>query len=154
MVETTRSISMDELRHTLWEEPRIAFIHAGDGLVALNSVIELMRDLERPRGDMWEVAVWEDALAVDEREVYLSFQVHNEAITIPESIDAIRAMTGLETDAMRSITKTNRSMGIVKSFLPGTVPEKKIHGEMAKRLEATKYEFLNIGFKGSEEPWP
>ena len=88
MVETHRPVGLDELRHALWEEPRIAFVRSSDGLVALNSVIELMRDLGRPRNDMWEVAVWEDALAADERELYLVFQVHNEAITIPENIDA------------------------------------------------------------------
>lgn len=117
MVETTRPISRDELREALWQEPRVAFVHAGNGLVALNSVIELMRDLERPRADMWEVAVWEDALAVDDREVYLTYQVHNEAITIPESIDAIRALTGLERDAARSIEKTDAALGVVKRFL-------------------------------------
>ena len=80
MVETTRPVSLDELREALWATPRIAFIRANDGLVTLNSVIELMRDLGRPRGDMWEVAVWEDALAADGRELYLTYQVHNEAI--------------------------------------------------------------------------
>lgn len=152
MVETTRVISMDELRHALWEDPRIAFIRAKDGLVALNSVIELMRDLGRPRGDMWEVAVWEDALAADDREVYITYQVHNEAIVIPETIDAIRALTGIETDWEKSVDKTNRSMGIVKSFLPHTIKEGAVHAEMAKRLEETRYEFTNIGLKGSEEP--
>ena len=44
-------------------------VRSSDGSVALNSVIELMRDMRRPRADMWEVAVWEDALAVDDREV-------------------------------------------------------------------------------------
>lgn len=130
MVETTRAVELDELRYALWEEPRIAFIHARNGLVALNSVIELMRDLRRPRGDMWEVAVWEDALATDGREVYLNFQVHNEAITIPEAVDAIRAMTGLERDASRSIEKTDRSLGIVKSFLPATMSEDGLHPGM------------------------
>ena len=120
MIETTRAVSVDELRHALHEEPRVAFVRAGDGLVGLHSVIELMRDLRRPRADMWEVAVWEDALASDGREVYLTFQVHNEAITIPESIDAIRAMTGLERDAARSIERTDRSLGIVERFLPRT----------------------------------
>jgi len=42
-------------------------VRADDGVVALNSVIELMRDLRRPRADLWEVAVWEDALASDGR---------------------------------------------------------------------------------------
>jgi glyceraldehyde-3-phosphate dehydrogenase (NAD(P)) len=98
MVETTRPVTLTELRHALWEEPRIAFVRSGDGLVSLSSVVELMRDLGRPRNDMWEVAVWEDALAVDEREVYLTFQVHNEAIVVPENVDAIRALIGIERD--------------------------------------------------------
>jgi glyceraldehyde-3-phosphate dehydrogenase (NAD(P)) len=123
MVETTRPVALDELRRAVWEEPRIAFVHANNGLVALNTVIELMRDLRRPRADLWEVAVWEDALASDGRELYLAFQVHNEAITIPESIDAIRALTGLEKDARASIAKTDASLGIVKTFLPTTMAE-------------------------------
>lgn len=32
--------------------PRIAVIRSADGMIALNSTIELMRDLGRPRGDM------------------------------------------------------------------------------------------------------
>lgn len=152
MVETTRPVTPDELRHALWEEPRIAFVRSTDGLVALNSVIELMRDLNRPRHDMWEVAVWEDALAADEREVYLTFQVDNEAITIPESIDCIRALTGIETDGMKSIQKTNASMGIVKSFLPGTIPQEAVHAAMGKALEEAQREFMEEGFKGAEEP--
>ncbi|MFB3820022.1 MAG: type II glyceraldehyde-3-phosphate dehydrogenase, partial [Candidatus Methylomirabilales bacterium] len=120
MVETVRPVSVAELRDALWDEPRIAFVRATDGLVALNSVVELMRDLDRPRGDMWEVAVWEDALAADEREVYLTFQVHNEAIVIPETIDCIRALMGREPDAMRSIARTDTSLGVTKAFLPRT----------------------------------
>lgn len=152
MIETTRPVSQDELRHALWEEPRIAFVHAGNGLVGLNSVIELMRDLKRPRADMWEVAVWEDALAVDDREVYLTFQVHNEAITIPESVDAIRALTGLERDAVRSIEKTNAALGVVKSFLPATVHEAAVHAEMGDELQRERQHYVDEGFKGSEEP--
>ncbi|NUQ10745.1 MAG: type II glyceraldehyde-3-phosphate dehydrogenase [Gemmatimonadaceae bacterium] len=117
MVETTRPVSLDELRRALEGAPRIAFVRASDGLVALNSVIELMRDLNRPRGDMWEVAVWEDALAVDDREVYVTFQVHNESIVVPETVDCIRALTGVERSAERSIARTDESMGIRKTFL-------------------------------------
>jgi glyceraldehyde-3-phosphate dehydrogenase (NAD(P)) len=151
MVETTRPISLNEVRHALWEEPRIAFVHSNNGLVALNSVIELMRDLGRPRNDLWEVALWEDALAVDEHEIYMVLQVHSEAITIPETIDAIRAMTGIETDAMKSIEKTNRSMGIVKCFLPRTMPEEAEHEALAKALEAIRQGFGGRN-KDDEEP--
>ena len=158
MVETTRPIQLDELRDALWDEPRIAFVRAADGLVALNSVIELMRDLQRPRGDMWEVAVWEDALATDEREVYLSFQVHNEAIVVPENIDCIRALTGLEQDPTKSIEKTNRSMGVTKAFLPHTTqPIAHLAGSEVSHPEieavrTVRNGFYAEGYKGAEEP--
>jgi len=158
MIETTRPVSLDELRDALWDAPRIAFVRAGDGLVALNSVSELMRDLDRPRGDMWEVAVWEDALAVDEREVYLTFQVHNESIVVPETIDCIRALTELESDPEVSIRKTDASLGITKTFLPATTTEvAHLTGEHVEHPEvepvrARRALFRSVGFKGSEEP--
>jgi len=33
---------------------------------------------------LWEVAVREDAIAADEREVYLTYKVHNEAMWYPK----------------------------------------------------------------------
>lgn len=158
MVETTRPVSVEELRDALWDEPRIAFVRAGDGLVALNSVVELMRDLDRPRGDMWEVAVWEDALASDGREVYLTFQVHNEAIVVPETVDCIRALTGVERDGAASIAKTDAALGITKSFLPATttpithVTDAGIGHPGIAGVRAAHARFAEIGFTGSEEP--
>lgn len=158
MVETTRPVSAEELRDALWDAPRVAFVRAADGLVALNSVIELMRDLDRSRGDMWEVAVWEDALAVDEREIYLTFQVHNEAIVVPENIDCIRALTGVVADGAASIERTDRSLGIMPAFLPSTTrpiahfaAEGVPHPDM-EAVRATHAAFAGVGFKGAEEP--
>jgi glyceraldehyde-3-phosphate dehydrogenase (NAD(P)) len=42
--------------------------------------------------------------------------VPNEAIVIPETIDAIRAMAGFETDAARSMARTDASLGIRRRF--------------------------------------
>jgi glyceraldehyde-3-phosphate dehydrogenase (NAD(P)) len=153
MVETQNPVSLTELRHALWEEPRLAFVRSSDGLVAMNSVIELMRDLGRPRNDMWEVGIWEDALAVDEREAYLVFQVHNEAVTIPENVDAIRAVTGIETDPARSMAKTDAALGVVKSFLPRTIPEAAVHAAIGEALKAERDEYRDEGYKGAEEPF-
>ena len=157
MVETTRPVTVAELRDALFDEPRIALIRSGDGLVALNSVVELMRDLDRPRADMWEVAVWDDALASDEHEVYLTYQVHNEAIVIPENIDAIRALAG-RPDATASIEATDRALGITTSFLPATtLPIDHVGGGDMEHpalaaVRARHAEFAAVGFKGAEEP--
>jgi glyceraldehyde-3-phosphate dehydrogenase (NAD(P)) len=114
MVELKDPVQIEEVTDTLAKAPRILLIKASDGLQGLNSVIELMRDLGRPRGDLWEVAVWEDIASVVEDELYLTYQVHNESIVVPENIDAIRAAARLERNGMRSIRKTNEALGIVK----------------------------------------
>ncbi|RLG63898.1 type II glyceraldehyde-3-phosphate dehydrogenase, partial [archaeon] len=118
-VEFREKVDRETVISVLDEAPRIIFVNAGDGIEALNSVLEICRDLQRPRADLWEVAVWKDILALNEdcTEAYLIYQVHNEAIVIPENIDAIRALTELETDPMKSIEKTDKSLGIVKKLL-------------------------------------
>lgn len=96
--------------------PRIALMRMGDGIVALNSTIELMRDLHRPRGDMWEVALWEDVLTVEGNELYYSYQVDNQAIVVPETIDALRALTAT-ADADESMRLTDETLGLTDDFL-------------------------------------
>ena len=45
------------------------------------------------------------------------YHLPNVAIVIAETIDAIRAMTRLETDGARSIAKTDASLGVRQRFL-------------------------------------
>ena len=117
VVELTRPASREEVLDAFRAAPRIAFIRMSDGVVALNSTIELLKDLGRPRGDMWEVALWEDVLAVNGNEVYYTYQVYNEAIVVPESVDAIRALAGTVKDGRESMHITDETMGMRKDFL-------------------------------------
>ena len=115
-VELTRNASREEILAAFRKDSRIAFLHASDGLVALNSTIELMSDLGRSRGDMWEVGLWEDSLRVIGNELFYNYQVYNQAIVVPETIDAIRALSGIEKNGNKSIAKTNKAFGIVSDF--------------------------------------
>lgn len=117
VLQLTREASREEVLEALRAVPRIAFIRMADGLTALNTTVELMRDLGRPRGDMWEVAVWEDVLAVRGDEAFLTYQVYNEAIVVPETIDAIRALTGSVSDGPTSIAMTDKALGMRQDFL-------------------------------------
>jgi glyceraldehyde-3-phosphate dehydrogenase (NAD(P)) len=116
-VELTRPATKDEVLAAFRAAPRIAFLHMAEGIVALNSTLEMMADLGRPRGDMWEVGLWEDGLTVSGDEVFYNYQVYNQAIVVPENIDAIRALTGTEEDGKASIAKTDRAMGLVREFV-------------------------------------
>ena len=117
-VELTRAAPREVL-DAFRAAPRIAFVRMADGLAALNSTATLMQDLGRPRGDLWEVALWEDGLAVHGNEAFYTYQVFNQAIVIPETIDAIRALAGSEQDAQRSIALTDGSLGLVGDFFGG-----------------------------------
>ena len=116
-VELTREATKEEVLAAFRAAPRIGFLRASDGIVALNSTVELMTDLGRPRGDMWEVGLWEDSLTVTGHEVFYTYQVYNQAIVVPETIDAIRALTELERDGIESITKTDRALGVMRHFI-------------------------------------
>lgn len=121
-LQLTRAASREEVVDALRVAPRIAFIRMSDGLVALNTTLELMRDLGRPRGDMWEVAVWEDLITVQGDEAFLTYQVYNEAIVVPETIDAIRALLRLAPDAHTSMAITDSTLGIRKEFFASHPP--------------------------------
>lgn len=116
-VELTRAVTKDEVLAAFRAAPRIAFLQAADGVVALNSTLEMMADLGRPRGDMWEVGLWEDSLTVKGNEVYYNYQVYNQAIVVPETVDAIRALTEVERDGAASIARTDQAMGLVRDFV-------------------------------------
>lgn len=117
IVELSQAVSREQVLEAFRAAPRIAFIRMTDGVVALNSTIELMKDLGRPRGDMWEVALWEDVLTVSGRELYYTYQVYNEAIVVPENIDAIRALAGTVQDGAESIRITDHTLGMRRDFL-------------------------------------
>jgi glyceraldehyde-3-phosphate dehydrogenase (NAD(P)) len=111
-VQMTRRASKDEVLDAFRTSSRIALIDTGDGLVALNTVKELMADRGRPHDNLYEVALWADMLRVQGDELFYAYMVDNQAIVIPETIDAIRALTGTVQDAATSIARTNAALGI------------------------------------------
>jgi glyceraldehyde-3-phosphate dehydrogenase (NAD(P)) len=111
-VEMTRAASKEEVLAAFRTSTRIALIRYADGLPALNAVKERMSDAGRPRGDLYEVALWEDMLKVQGNELFYAYMVDNQAIVVPETIDAIRALTKAESDASTSIAKTDAALGV------------------------------------------
>ena len=111
-VKLKKQATKDDVLNAFKTSSRIKLIRYDQGLVSNNTIKEMFLDMGRPWGDMYEVALWEDMLKVVGDELFYAYVVDNQAIVIPETIDAIRALTGIETDAAKSITKTNTSLGI------------------------------------------
>ncbi len=116
-VELARAAAREEVLEAFSRNSRIAFIRVSEGITALNVTADLMLELERPRGAMWEVALWEDILTVEGQEAFYAYQVDNQAIVIPENVDAIRALAGRERNALASIERTNQTLGVKQRFV-------------------------------------
>jgi glyceraldehyde-3-phosphate dehydrogenase (NAD(P)) len=116
-IQMTRAASKDEVLNAFRTSSRIALINTGDGLVALNTVKELMADRGRPHDNLYEVALWADMLRVQGDELFYAYMVDNQAIVIPETIDAIRALAGTVRTANESIVRTNTALGIDSALM-------------------------------------
>src|SRR5699024_2913438 len=111
-VKLKKQVTKEEVLNAFKTSSRIKLIQYDQGLVSNNTIKEMFLDMGRPWGDMYEVVLWEHMLKVVGDELFYAYVVDNQAIVIPETIDAIRALTGIETDPNKSIEKTNESLRI------------------------------------------
>jgi len=97
----------------LSKTPRIMLVASKkDGIKSTANVMDLARELGRPRNDVFEAVVWRDSVKVIGSEIYFFMAVHQEAIVTPENVDAIRAITN-SASATDSIRMTDKSLSIL-----------------------------------------
>lgn len=106
-----RATTKEEVISVLKRQSRVSLVDSRDRIKSTSSLIEYAREIGRPRNDIYEVVVWEDSIKVDGDEVYLYAAINQEAIVVPENIDAIRALSGKYTKQY-SIETTNKTLGI------------------------------------------
>ena len=111
--ELKRPATADEVLDVWRRVPRVRFFSGAEGVKSTAQIMEVARDLSRSRSDLYEIAVWEDGVHVVGNTLYYFQAVHQESDVVPENVDCIRAMLGLEKDAKRSMEKTDRSLGII-----------------------------------------
>src|SRR5437870_5889740 len=112
-VQLRRKSSVQQVLDAWRRASRIKFVKGAEGVKSTAQIMELARDLGRPRSELYEIAVWDDGVhVVDGTQLYYFQAVHQESDVVPENVDAIRAMLKLEKDGRTSIEKTNRTLGI------------------------------------------
>jgi glyceraldehyde-3-phosphate dehydrogenase (NAD(P)) len=109
-MELNNECTAEEVEALLAKQSRVRFV--GQGITSTAEVMEMARDMNRPRCDMWENCVWNESITIYEGELYFFQGIHQESDVIPENIDAIRAMMEIEKDGTKSVAKTNKAMGI------------------------------------------
>jgi len=104
--------SEDEIIDLLSKTPRVLLVKARDGFKSTAHIMEWARELNRKRSDLNEIAVWEESVHVNDGEVFYMQAIHQESDIVPENVDAIRAVLRLESDPMKSVQKTDSSLGL------------------------------------------
>jgi len=107
---TRKRVDASALRDVLASMPRILLGRGIPDTAALSAYYE---DAGRRRRDRPEIYVWDEGLHAHGHDVHVTFCVHMESITIPETIDCIRATLGLESNPWRSIQTTDEALGLV-----------------------------------------
>jgi len=110
-IKTYKESNKKDLLDALENYKRILLVSKDLGITATSQIIELARDHGRKRYDLFELILWEDSISIEDNTIYFYQAVHQEAIVVPENIDAIRAMFEM-ADKDESIKKTDSSLGI------------------------------------------
>ena len=84
----------------------------GRGIRSTAELAEYYVERGRRRGDRPEIYVFEESIAVNGSTVMAAISVHMESITIPETVDCIRAAMKRTDDPWESIAKTDHALGI------------------------------------------
>jgi len=111
-IELNEKADVKDVISRFEEEPRILLVSENDGFTSTAKVIEYAREF-RKRYDLFENVIWRESINFEDNELYITQAIHQEAIVIPENIDAIRAMFEIASKE-DSIKKTNETLEIGK----------------------------------------
>ncbi len=103
----------DNVIDVLNDTSRVILVSSKDGFKSTSHVCDYARELRRSRSDLFELVVWKDSINIIDGELYLYMGVGQEAIVVPENVDAIRALS-IDCTKEESIRMTNKTLNILK----------------------------------------
>jgi len=106
----TREMALEAFK----KHPRIRTVRIDDGFLGNASLFKYARDLGNPRGDMYEIGLWEDSIVESGNDIMYAINIPQESVTIPETIDGIRAAMKMQLTREEGTAATNRNLGIAK----------------------------------------
>ena len=95
-------------------QPRIRVVTIDEGFKGNASFFRYARDLGNRRGDMYEIGLWKDAVVETGDAIMFAINIPQESITIPETIDAVRAAMGMQKTGAEGTAATNKYLHIGK----------------------------------------
>ncbi len=107
-----RKITRDEALACFQKHPRIRVVTMAEGFLGNASFFKYGRDLGRPRGDLYEIGLWADSIVESGDNIMFAIHIPQESVTIPETIDGIRAAMGIQRTSAEGTAETNKYLGM------------------------------------------
>jgi glyceraldehyde-3-phosphate dehydrogenase (NAD(P)) len=107
-----KSVTKEEVLREFSAHPRIQVVRIADGFATNTSLFQFARFAHRPAADMYEVAVYEETIGFIGGDLIYAIYIPQEAVTIPETIDGIRASLKMQTDRLQAVSLTNKYLGM------------------------------------------
>jgi glyceraldehyde-3-phosphate dehydrogenase (NAD(P)) len=92
--------------------PRIRVVRIADGFDTNTSFFNYARFLGHPRGDMYEIGLFEETVGMSGNDIMFAVNIPQESVVIPETIDGIRASLRLQEDRLEAVGLTNKYLGM------------------------------------------
>lgn len=112
LAKTKGSIDKEQFLGIMSQHPRIRIVRLADGFLGNASLFRYARDLGNLRGDMYEIALWEESVLMSGDDIMFAINIPQEAVVIPETIDAIRAAMSMQTDWLEGVAMTNQYLNL------------------------------------------
>jgi glyceraldehyde-3-phosphate dehydrogenase (NAD(P)) len=61
---------------------------------------------------MYEIAVFEETIGFSGKDIMFAINIPQESVTIPETIDGVRACMKMQTDRLEAVGLTNTYLGL------------------------------------------
>lgn len=94
------------------KHPRIRVVTMDEGFLGNASFFKYARDLGHTRGDMYEIGLWADSIVESGNDIMYAIHIPQESVTIPETMDGIRAACGMQTTCEEGTAMTNKYLNI------------------------------------------
>lgn len=112
VAKTKNDISPEEAIAHFKTHPRMKVVKIADGFDSNGAFFRYARDKGNMRADMYEVGLWEETVGKSGDDLIFSINIPQEAVTIPETIDAIRACMGMQSEGADAVAETNKYLSM------------------------------------------
>lgn len=107
-----KNVTKDEVVAAFRAHPRIRVVRIEDGFNSNTALFNYGRFLGKPRGDLYEIAVFEETIGFSGDDIMFAINIPQESVVVPETMDAIRAAIPMQKERLQAVGLTNQYLGM------------------------------------------